>query len=26
VGFVLLVLGVREARADHSRGKAKNSW
>ena len=26
VGFVLLVLGVREVRADHSQGKSKNSW
>ena len=26
VGFVLLVLGVREARADHSRGNPKNAW
>jgi peptidoglycan/LPS O-acetylase OafA/YrhL len=26
VGFVLLVLGVREARADHSQGTSKNSW
>lgn len=26
VGFVLLVLGVREARVHHSHGKSKNSW
>ena len=26
VGFVLLVLGVREARRDHSQGTEKNSW